>query len=75
MSTSAQEVYIQIVRNLPPQEQLQLANLILNELVEQYSSSVINQSDCWTYQDIVDINNFSLQYAARLFPEDEEVVE
>lgn len=75
MSTSAQEVYIQVVRNLPPQERLRLANLILNELVEQDSSSVINQSDYWTDQDIVDVNNFSLQYAARLFSEDEEAVE
>lgn len=75
MSTSAQEVYIQVVRNLPPQERLRLANLILNELVEQDSSSVINQSDCWTDQDIVDVNNFSLQYAATLFSEDEEAVE
>ena len=74
MSTSAQEVYIQVVRNLPPQERLRLANLILNELVEQDSSSVINQSDYWTEQDIVDVNNFSLQYAATLFPEDEESI-
>lgn len=75
MSTSAQEVYIQVVRYLPPQERLRLANLILNELVEQDSSSVINQSDRSTVRDIVDVNNFSLQYAATLFPEDEEAVE
>ncbi len=74
MSTSAQEVYIQVVRNLPPQERLRLANLILNELVEQ-DSSVVDRSDCWTDRDIVDVNNFSLQYAAILFPEDEENVE
>ncbi|MEO1430426.1 MAG: hypothetical protein AAFV71_15440 [Cyanobacteria bacterium J06633_8] len=74
MSTSAQEVYVQVVRNLPAQERLRLATLILNELVEQDSSSAINQSDCWTDQDIVDVNNFSLRYAATLFPEDEESV-
>ncbi|MGB3759374.1 MAG: hypothetical protein WBA07_23895 [Rivularia sp. (in: cyanobacteria)] len=74
MPTSAQEVYIQIVRNLSPTERLRLATLILNELVEQ-DSSVIDQSDRWTDRDIVDVNNFSLQYAAILFPEDEETVE
>ena len=74
MSTSAQEVYIQVVRSLPPQERLRLANLILNELVEQDSSSVVNQSDCWTDQDIVYVIYFSLQYAATLFPEDEESI-
>lgn len=74
MSTSAQEVYIQVVRYLPPQERLRLANLILNELVEQ-DSSVVDKSDRSTVRDIVDVNNFSLQYAATLFPEDEEAVE
>lgn len=73
MPTSAQEVYIQVVRTLPPTERLRLATLILNELVEQ-NSSVIDQSDCWTDGDINDINNFSLQYAATLFPEDEETI-
>ena len=38
MPTSAQEVYIKIVRTLPLQERLRLATLILNELVEQDSS-------------------------------------
>ena len=74
MPTSAQEVYIQVVRTLPPTERLRLATLILNELVEQ-DSSVVDRSDCWTDRDIVDVNNFSLQYAATLFPEDEENVE
>lgn len=74
MPTSAQEVYIQIVRTLTPTERLRLATLILNDLVEQ-DSSVIDRSDCWTDRDIVDVNNFSLQYAATLFPEDEESIQ
>ncbi|WP_228060071.1 hypothetical protein [Plectonema radiosum] len=74
MPTSAQSVYIQVVRTLPPTERLRLATLILNELVEQ-DSSVIDRSDRWTDRDIIDLNNFSLQYAATLFPEDEETVE
>ena len=40
MPTSAQEIYIQIVRTLPPTEQLRLANLILNELVAQELSVI-----------------------------------
>ena len=40
MPTSAQEVYIQIVRTLSPTERLRLATLILNELVEQDSSVI-----------------------------------
>jgi hypothetical protein len=73
MPTSAQEVYTQVVYALSPTEQLRLANLILNELVKQ-DSSVIDQSDHWTDQDQVDFTNFSLQYAATLFPEEEELV-
>jgi hypothetical protein len=68
MPTSAQEIYTQVVTALSPTERLRLANLILNELVKQ-DSSVIDQSDHWTDQDQVDITNFSLQYAATLFPE------
>lgn len=74
MSTSAQsaqEVYAQVVRNMSLRERLRLATLILNELVEQ-TSSATNQSDFWTYPDQVELSNFSLQYAATLFPEDED---
>ncbi len=74
MLTSAQEVYTQVVRTLSPTERLRLATLILNELVNQ-NSSVVDQSDRWTEEDRVDFTNFSLQYAATLFPEDEEAVQ
>ena len=46
-STSAQEIYTQTVRNLPPTEQLKLSTLILNEFVEQPSSE-IEESETWT---------------------------
>jgi hypothetical protein len=74
MPASAQEIYIQIVRTLPPTEQLRLANLILNELVAQ-DLSIIDQSDRWTDQDQADFANFSSQYAATLFLEDEETIQ
>ncbi len=69
MRTSIQEIYTQIVSTLPLTEQLQLANLILNELVAQ-DLSVIDRSDRWTDRDRTDLANFSLQYAAMLFSED-----
>jgi len=61
MTTSAQEIYTQTVRNLPPTERLKLGTLILNELVEQ-PSSAIEESETWTEQDQNDLLNFSLQY-------------
>jgi len=37
---TAQEVYIQTIRALPPTERLRLANLILNDLVDDQNSIV-----------------------------------
>lgn len=74
MLLTAHEIYNQVVRTLPSSEQLRLATLILNELVQQ-NPSIIDQSDTWRDCDRIDIANFSMQYAARLFPEDEEIVE
>ncbi|MBF2008473.1 MAG: hypothetical protein IGS49_24270 [Chlorogloeopsis fritschii C42_A2020_084] len=71
MSTFAEEIYTQVIRNLSPTERLRLATLILNDLVQQ-NVSVIDQSDAWTEQDLVDITTFSLQYASTLSPETEE---
>jgi hypothetical protein len=73
MQTTAQEIYSQVVRSLSPTERLRLANLILNDLVRQ-NVSVIDESDTWTEQDKIDLANFSLQYAATLFPDDEEII-
>lgn len=72
MSTTVQEVYDQVVCTLSPTERLRLATLILNDLVQQ-NLSIVEQSDTWTEQDKLDITNFSLQYAANIFPENEEI--
>lgn len=63
MSKTAQEIYSQVVRNLPPTERLRLANLILNELVQQ-NLSIIDESDTWTEEDQLDLVTFSLQNTA-----------
>ena len=72
MATSAQEIYTQTVRNLPPTERLRLATLILNELVDQPSSE-IEESQTWTEQDQNDLLNFSLQYATTALSDIEEI--
>jgi hypothetical protein len=72
MPTTAIEIYTQIVSTLSPNERLRLATLILNDLVEQ-NEPIINQSDTWTEQDQVDVTTFSLQCAATLFPDNEEM--
>jgi hypothetical protein len=70
MLNTAQEIYTKVVRTLSATERLRLANLILNDLVEQ-DVSVIDISDTWTEEDKLDVTNFSLQHAATLFSESE----
>ncbi|UNU26617.1 hypothetical protein [Microcoleus vaginatus] len=74
MPTTAQEIYIQVVHTLSPTERLRLATLILNEL-SQHNVAVVEQSDTWSEEDCFDVTTFSLQYAATLFPESEEMDE
>jgi hypothetical protein len=72
MLSTAQQVYNEVIRALSPTERLQLATLILNELVRQ-DAPEIDQGDAWTEQDKMDVVNFSLQYSASLFPDEEAV--
>jgi signal transduction histidine kinase len=60
MPTNAREIYLQVVRTLPPTEQLHLANLILNDL-SQGNVSVVEPSDTWTEEDCLDATTRSIQ--------------
>ena len=73
MMTTAQKVFTEIVRTLPPGEQLRLAALILQDLTQLDVASV-DSSNTWNEQDQSDLTSFSLQYAATLYPEDAELV-
>lgn len=73
MTTTAQEVFTETVHALPPNEQFRLAALILQELT-QSEVVVVERSDTWSEQDQSDLTSFSLQYAAKLYPEEEELV-
>jgi hypothetical protein len=71
MSPIAEEIYTSVIQALSPTDRLQLATLILDGLKQNIS--VIDISDNWTEQDRSDVTNFSLQYAASLFSEEENV--
>ena len=73
MALTAQEVFTETVRDLPPSERLRLAALILQDLA-QSEVAVVERRDTWTEQDQRDLTTFALQYAADLYPEDEELV-
>ena len=68
MALTAQEIFVETVRFLSPEEQFYLAVLILQEL------SVVNQSDTWNEQDKKDLTTASLQYATALYLEENDLV-
>jgi hypothetical protein len=73
MSVTAQEVFTETVRSLPPTERLRLAALILQDLA-QTDMAVVDANSIWSDQDQRDVTTFSLQHAATLYPEEEELV-
>ena len=73
MAITAQEVFTETVRVLPPTERLRLAALILQDLA-QADMAVVDISSVWSEQDQNDLTTVSLQYAAKLYPEEDELV-
>jgi hypothetical protein len=73
MPTTIDEIYTQVIRALPPGERLKLATLILNNLASQ-NVVVVDESSTWTEEDISDLSKFSLQYAATVYPDSEELI-
>ena len=71
MSPIAEEIYTSVIQTLSPTDRLQLAALILDGLKQNVSA--LDISDESTEQDRSEVTNFSLQYAASLFPEEENV--
>jgi hypothetical protein len=68
MAITAQEVFTETVRVLPPTERLRLAALILQDLA-QTEMTVVDANSVWSEQDQRDVTTFSLQYAGNLYPE------
>lgn len=73
MPNTAQEVFDKSVGALAPTKRLRLAALILDDLA-QSNLSLVDIGSLWSEKDQEDLTAFSLQYAARLYPEDEELV-
>jgi hypothetical protein len=51
-----------------------LAALILDDLAQPNVSILVDSGETWSEQDQQDVTAFSLQYAAMIYPEDEEIV-
>ena len=73
MPTTAQEIYIPVVRTLLLTQRLRLPTLILNEL-SQPNLAVVEPSDTWTEEDCLDVTTFSLPYAATIVHSDPDIL-
>ena len=73
MALTAQEVFVETVRVLSPDERFRLAALILQDLT-QSEIAVVDRRDTWSEQDKKDLTAVSLQYAATLYPEEDDLV-
>ena len=73
MLATAQDVFAETVRMLPPVERLRLAALILDNLT-QTPTLIVDASSMWNEQDEIDVITYSLQNAAIAYPEEEDLV-
>lgn len=73
MLTKINEIYDLCIQVLPSSDRVRLATLLMNNFVQQ-ELAVIDESDTWTEEDISDLSTFSLQYAATIYPDDEDLI-
>jgi hypothetical protein len=66
--STAEEVYAQAVKPLPPSERLKLATMILNDIPPQ---SVVDYSEEWSEEDMRDFTAASWRYALQRLEEEE----
>ena len=66
--STAEEVYVQVVKPLPPSERLKLATMILNDIPPQ---SVVDYSEEWSEEDMRDFSAASWRYALQQVEEEE----
>ena len=74
MALTAQEIFTETIQALPLTERLRLAALILQDLAQSEVTVVESGDDVWSEQDQSDLTAFSLRYAAKLYPEEDELV-
>lgn len=67
---TANELYSEQVRSLPPPEQLRLATMILQGLTAAEATAAGCYSDEWSEEDIEDMAVFSAKYAAESLGEE-----
>lgn len=67
--TTAEEIYNQAVKSLPPSERFKLATMILNDIPPQ---AVVDYSEEWTEEDYRDFSAASWAYITQKLEEKEK---
>ena len=73
ITSEVSEAYQYITGKLSINDRLRLAALLLNDVTKD-NITVIEQSDTWTTEDQTDVGTFSLNYAADMFSDNEELI-
>jgi hypothetical protein len=60
----AQQIYEASVKKLPIIERLRLVKLVLDDLMVNPTTWVVDESDVWSDEDYADLSRASLAYAA-----------
>ena len=63
---SPQQLYDTSVKRLSIVERLQLVKLVLDDLMHDPESWVVEESDVWSTEDLADLTRASLAYADRI---------
>ncbi len=61
----AQQIYETSVKDLPIVERLRLVKLVMDDLMREPSTWVVDESDVWSEQDYVDLTRASLAYTVQ----------
>lgn len=72
MASRAQQVFTEAVLDLDPDERLQLASLILQDLTRP-EVALVAIRDHWSEHDQADLASFSLQLAVASYPQADEL--
>ena len=68
----SRELYQTFVQGMPILEKLQLARLILDDLMAAPQTWLVDESDVWSDEDLEDLTRYTLTYAAQSFGESDD---
>lgn len=70
-AVSARQIYETNIKNLPIRDRLQLVKLVLDDLMIDPGTWIVDESDLWNVEDYADLTRASLAHAAQSGERDE----